>query len=467
MDDAVGIAFTAGLPFRGLRTFRPDPTLLAGFPPGWLTSRTLLPLTYTNNILTLATPTPLPDLSGLDPTLTITLVLSPAEEITAHLAAAAMEEAGPVETPAGARTPRWEEPPLIGPESPRPEETPVVAERPPAAAPPSSAAPTRREEPPPAAPPTAPAPPPRPAAPPRTTVPEPDREALAAVPEHLQRRVWCLPLAIDDRAIEVAVAEPLAGAALEALRESVAPREVRLVQVHPVALDERLVEVHGLRWVAAIRRGLPKVARPEAPEEAATAHPRTTLLLPLPGGVGPAVQAATTLAALDHPRQQLEVLLLVRAHDAQGALAARTTGHRVVVAPASLPDDRTALLDLGLLLARGEHVAVLDPGDIPAPRLLAHADAALAHEGVAAARTHPPDATPTTPTTPPAPRRRGLRRAPAAPPPAPLPTTGLVARRDVLDAVGGWRDLAAKLHAAQLRVVTLDDAVAHAAAERS
>ena len=406
MDDAVGIAFSAGLPFSGLRDHEPDPALVAGFPPGWLASRTLLPLSFADGTLILATASPSPDLTGLDPRLTIMLVISPATEIAALLDRATPREAPRVEAPL---------PPV----------------------------------PPPAVPP--------PPAPSLAPVPSPDRDALAAVPEHLQRRLWCLPLAVRDDVLRVAVVDPLAPEALE-LRRILAPREVAMVAVDPVALDERLIEVHGARWVAGIRRGLPR-ARPVAPA-ATLAAPRTTLLLALPGGVGPAVQAATTLAALDHPPQQLEVLLLVRAQDAQGARAARTTGRRVVVAPAALPEGRTALLDLGLLLARGEHVAVLDPGDIPAPRLLGHADRALAAEGVAAVRAHQP------PQQPPEPRRRGLRGRAAPSPPAPLPATGVVVRRDVLDAVGGWRDLALKLHAARLRVVTLDDAVA-GAAERS
>ncbi|WP_445148390.1 hypothetical protein [Baekduia sp. Peel2402] len=430
MDDAVGIAFTAGLPFAGLRSFAPDPALLAGFPPGWLATRRLLPLSFVDGTLTLASAAPDPDLSGLDAALRIKLVISPAAEIARLLAAA---DAPPTPTP----------PPPPPREATRVEEPPAVTPLP-RSAPPREAAPA----------PTPPAPvlAPMPA--------EPERDALAAVPEHLQRRLRCLPLALTGETIEIACADPLAPAAIDQLRHAIAPRTPRLLAVNPAALDERLVAIHGLRWVAAIRRGLPRAAKATAPASAAT-EPHTTLLLPLPGGVGPAVQAATTLAALDHPLQQLEVVLLVRAHDAQGARAARTTGHRVVIAPASLPDGRLALLDLGLLLARGDHVAVLDPGDIPAPRLFHHADAALAAEGVAAARVHaPPNAAEDTPT----PKRRGLRRA-ATPPPAPLPATGVVVRRDVLDAVGGWRDLAAKLHEAQLRVVTLDDAVA--AAERS
>jgi Type II secretion system (T2SS), protein E, N-terminal domain len=411
MDDAVRIAFTAGLPFRGLRGWIPDEGLLAGFPPGWLAARGVLPLAYDEPALTLASATPDPDLTGLDPAVEIMVVISPAAEIAA----------------------------LLG-EGPR-----------------AKAEPAR-----PAAPPAPPAPPPAAAPPPPPPPPPPDPAALRALPEHLQRRHRVLPVAIDEQSVHVVYADPLDDAAVAALREAVAPRALRAREAPGATVDERLLAAHGDRWAAAIRDGLPRRPRPQAPARPADDQPVTTLLMPLTGGVGAAVQAATTLAALDHPAARLEVLLLVGAADAAIARAARTSGHRVIVAPPSLPPDApTALLDLGLLLARGDHVAVLAPGDIPAPHLLAHADAALAAPDVAAARPASRDAPPRPPSAAPARRRLAatLRRADPSPP-APLPASGVVVRRAVLDALGGWTDLAARLHDAGLGVATLPDAVA-------
>jgi hypothetical protein len=407
MDDAIGIAFTAHLPFRGLRGFAIDPSLLAGFPPDWLAERQVVPLSFSDGVLTLASATPAPDLTGLTREVEVKVVISPAEEIARALGASAPPP--PAEPPRPAPPPAREEPP-------RP------------AAPPARAEPPR--EPPP--------------------LPTPDRAALALLPEHLQRRHRCLPLRVEDDALVVAVADEPG----EDLATAAAPRAVRVVRADGRQVDDALLAVHGARWTAAIERGLPRHGKPDAPAREDAAPPTTTLLMALDGGVGAAVQAATTLAALDHPPERLEVILLVSGDDAPGVRAARTTPHRVLAGPR----DRRARLDLGLLLARGEHVAVLDPGDIPAPHLLRHADAALARAGVAAARAQPAHPVPA-----PAPSRRrlALHRAP----PTPLPRSGLVVRRAVLDALGGFADLAARLHAARLQVATLGDAVA--TAERS
>jgi hypothetical protein len=367
MDDAVRIAFEAGLPFAGLRDFRPDGRLLGVVPPGWPQAHRAVPIALDGDRLTLAVARPGPDLSGLDPRYSVDVVISPEGEIADALARLPAP-AAPAQARLAAR---------LG--------LPVV---------------DLGEH-------------------------RPDHAALAAVDPALQRRLRALPLALDATTIYVAIADPLDAAQLAALRAAAGEREVRCLAADGAALDDLLGALHGARWAAAVTVPEPGraaarrtaaaaavlaavaglilataptaiilmalvalallvaltglLAPPSAPSaEAATA--RTTLLLPLRDGVGATVHAATTLAALAHPPD--EVLLLVDARDDaahRAAIAlARDATHRVIAAPPELPPGRAALLAYGHLLARGEHVAVLDPGDIPAPDLLRHASAALA-----------------------------------------------------------------------------------------
>jgi hypothetical protein len=366
MDDAVRIAFEAGLPYAGLRDFRPDGRLLDAVPPGWPQAHRAVPIALDGDRLTLAVTRPRPDLSGLDPRYAVDVVISPEGEIADALARLPAP-AAPAQARLAAR---------LG--------LPVV---------------DLGEH-------------------------RPDRAALDAIDPTLQRRLRALPLALDAATIYVAIADPLDAAQLTALRAAAGEREVRCLAADGGALDDLLGALHGARWAAAIpvpeqgrtaaRRlvaaavtvaavaGLVLATVPSAiilmalvalallvaltgllapPSPPTTdAAARTTLLLPLRDGVGATVQAATTLAALGHPPD--EVLLLVdarddAAHRAATALA-RDATHRVIATPPQLPPGRAALLAYGHLLARGEHVAVLDPGDIPAPDLLRHASAALA-----------------------------------------------------------------------------------------
>jgi hypothetical protein len=247
------------------------------------------------------------------------------------------------------------------------------------------------------------------------------------------------------------------------------------VLVALAALATAVPALLALPVALAGRRG----ARPGRPAPEAESLPLTTLLLPLGGGRGAAVRAGATLAALDHPGARLEVLLLCPAQDLAGVRAARELTHRrphrLVLVPADVPATRGALLDYGLLLARGELVAVLDPGDVPAPSLLRGAGAALALGG---RRTVAAQAALVAPPGPgiaaawlgamgaawhdllaPGLARMGL--------PLPLASTGLVLRRDALEEIAGWDpacaaagvDLGLRLHKSGFRATTVDGAV--------
>jgi cellulose synthase/poly-beta-1,6-N-acetylglucosamine synthase-like glycosyltransferase len=191
------------------------------------------------------------------------------------------------------------------------------------------------------------------------------------------------------------------------------------------------------------------------------------------------VRAAATLAALDHPRARLEVLLVCPAHDTAGVRAARQLarrpGHRLVVVPPSVPAHHGALLAYGLLLARGEHVGVLDPGSVPAPDLLRSAGEVLRSGGPRLAAVQ-------TSLAPPA--GGGLLAAWLAGEcaawheliapglgrlrlPLPLASSGLVARREALEECAGWDpscpaegvDLGLRLHKCGYRARPVDVAV--------
>ena len=373
---------------------------------------------------------------------------------------------------------------------------------------------------------------------------EPDPEALALVPEELQRRLRCVPLALDDHAVYVAVADPLDAGQLERLRAAAGGHEPRCFLAARADVDDLLQTLHAERWAAmargAIRDRFPaescaaptpwrlrvagllvvaaaaaglivapataglvlvalaglatavpallalplalagrRGARRGRPVPPADGLPLTTLMLPLGGGPGASVRAAATLASLDHPGARLEVLLLCPAQDLAGVRAARELirrrPHRLVVVPADVPPTRGALLDYGTLMARGELLAVLDPGDVPAPTLLRTAGETLAAGGrrtiAAQAALVPPPG-------------RGIAAAWVAAEcaawhdllapglarlglPLPLASSAVVLRRAAIEEIGAWDpacpaegvDLGLRLHKSGYRATTVDTAV--------
>jgi len=86
MDEGVRIAFEAGLPFTGLRDFRPDERLWRGVAPDWALRERVVPLVVVGDRLKLAAARPDADLSAIqDAYAGVDLVIAPADEIDAAL----------------------------------------------------------------------------------------------------------------------------------------------------------------------------------------------------------------------------------------------------------------------------------------------------------------------------------------------------------------------------------------------
>ena len=91
MDDAVRIAFDAGLPYAGLRDFSPDPRLWRYVPLDEARELRLVPLTRVGRVLHLAAAAPDCDLSALrarSPDLRVQLHIAAEHELRAALARA-------------------------------------------------------------------------------------------------------------------------------------------------------------------------------------------------------------------------------------------------------------------------------------------------------------------------------------------------------------------------------------------
>jgi hypothetical protein len=549
MDEAVRIAFEAGLPYTGLRDFRPDDRLWRLVDPARAQQARIVPLLVVGDRLKVASAAPDPDLTGIDGRYGgVDVVIAPAREIDAALATLPPPAAAPEPEPAT---------PVTDPAEPHRIGDLLVAHG--ATTDDAIAGALGEQE--------------------RTGgllgdvlvarsavseeqlltvlaeqlgLPvvslrgyEPDPDALEQVPELLQRRLRCVPLAVDDEHVYVAVADPLDGEQLAALRDGAGGLEPRSFLAARGDVDDLLQSLHGERWAAMARAailgrfpeesceqpvrrsivafvllalaaavaglwiapgttaivllavsavviagpalaaipvvllGLGRRRLPAADGAPAPPLPLTTLLLPLGHGPGSVVKAAATLAALDHPRARLEVLLLCPAHDLAGVRAARALarrpGHRLVVVPPAVPVTRSAMLAYGLLLARGELIAVLDPGSVPAPDLLRTAIEALRRSGPRVAAVQASLAPPAT---------GGLLAAWLAGEcaawhelvapglarlrlPLPLASTGIVARRDALEECAGWDpgcpaeglDLGLRLHKCGFRARPVDVAV--------
>jgi hypothetical protein len=546
MDEAVRIAFEAGLPFTGLRDFRPDERLWRSVAPEWALRERAVPLVVVGGRLQLAVAHPRPDLSALEGAFAgIDVVIAPSAEIDAALEALAPRVTDPGRphrlgdllvahgvtddaAVAAALAEQERTGGLLGDVLLAHEDVEeerlraVLAEQ--------------------------------------LGLPvvdlggyEPDPEALTLVPEQLQRRLRCVPLALDDVSVYVAVADPLDAAQLALLSAGAGGRDPRCFLAARADVDALLQTLHGERWAAMARRAvrdrfpeesgaaplrrallaaallalagagaglglatattalvlvalagaataLPALlalpaafagrhgARPHdrAPLPHAGGLPLTTVLLPLGGGPGAVARAEATLAALDHPGARLEVLLLVPAQDLAGVRAARELArhrpNRLVLVPGDVPPTRAAILDYGVLLARGELVAVLDAGDVPAPGLLTAGGDALAAGGrrvvAAQAALAPPPGSGIAAAwlaaecaawhdlLAPGLARLGL--------PLPLASTGVVLRRSALEDIGGWDpfsaaegvDLGLRLHKSGFRATTADTAVATAGTGR-
>jgi hypothetical protein len=533
MDDAVRIAFEAGLPYSGLRDFQPDARLWAAVGLDRARRQRLVPLLVIGGRLQVACARPDPDLAELESAFDgVDVVIAPAAEIDAALAQAAPASAddepedgvateAPEEEPDDAPPERLGDLLLAHGATTSAEIDGALAEQERtggllgdvllargAVAEDQLLAVLAEHF-----------------ALPRIDLAgaEPDAGAVALVPEELQRRLRCVPLAVDENALYVAVADPLDERQQARLSDAAGERELRCFLAARDEVDAALGVLHEARWVqlagastgtrdgtAAARRivavailatlvaivaglalapaaaaialtavaalltagpallalglavaGLRLRRRGDVPLEPDDALALTTLLVPLGGGAGASVRAAGTLATLDHPLARLEVLLLCPAGDRPGLRAARELArrrpHRLVTVPESLPPTRAAMLAYGLLQARGEYVAVLRPGDVPAPQLLRAAGSALDAGGrglaVVQAALAPPTDGPIARAWPSA--ARTIWHELLAPGmavlglPLPLSATGLVARRSALDAIGGW-DVASEAEGLEL-----------------
>ncbi len=91
MDDALRIAFEAGLPFTGLRDVTPDDRLWRYVPLGFALEHRVVPMRLEGDVLHLAAASPHLDLAPLAarfPGLELALTIAPEHEIHAALARA-------------------------------------------------------------------------------------------------------------------------------------------------------------------------------------------------------------------------------------------------------------------------------------------------------------------------------------------------------------------------------------------
>jgi cellulose synthase/poly-beta-1,6-N-acetylglucosamine synthase-like glycosyltransferase len=133
-----------------------------------------------------------------------------------------------------------------------------------------------------------------------------------------------------------------------------------------------------LRLLAALEplRPLP------APALADDALPRYAVLVPLYHEAAVVPELAIALAALDYPRDKLDLKLLVEADDPDTIAAARagvsTAGWDVLIVPPSLPRTKPKALAFALQVVDADLVTVYDAEDRPAPDQLRQAAAAFA-----------------------------------------------------------------------------------------
>jgi glycosyltransferase XagB len=99
--------------------------------------------------------------------------------------------------------------------------------------------------------------------------------------------------------------------------------------------------------------------------------PRYTILVPVYKEAGIVGLLMRNLAALDYPREKLEILLLLEEDDPETLAAALAAAPpdlvRIVVVPHSMPKTKPRACNVGLAFARGEFVVIYDAEDRPDP----------------------------------------------------------------------------------------------------
>ncbi|MBB3082774.1 glycosyltransferase [Geodermatophilus sabuli] len=102
-----------------------------------------------------------------------------------------------------------------------------------------------------------------------------------------------------------------------------------------------------------------------------TELPRYTILVPVYKEAGIVGLLMRNLAALDYPREKLEILLLLEEDDPETLSAALAAAPpdlvRIIVVPHSLPKTKPRACNVGLAFARGEFVVIYDAEDRPDP----------------------------------------------------------------------------------------------------
>lgn len=118
------------------------------------------------------------------------------------------------------------------------------------------------------------------------------------------------------------------------------------------------------------------------------ALPATSVIVALHEEAAVIAGLARSLAALDYPRDRLEIVFAIEADDEETLAAARALARkhaiRVLPVPGTGPRTKPKALNLALQIARGELVAIYDAEDAPAPgQLRAAAEAFAADAGLA------------------------------------------------------------------------------------
>jgi cellulose synthase/poly-beta-1,6-N-acetylglucosamine synthase-like glycosyltransferase len=99
--------------------------------------------------------------------------------------------------------------------------------------------------------------------------------------------------------------------------------------------------------------------------------PHYSILVPVYKEAGIVGLLMRNLAALDYPREKLEILLLLEEDDPETLAAALAAAPpdlvRIIVVPHSMPKTKPRACNVGLVFARGEYVVIFDAEDRPDP----------------------------------------------------------------------------------------------------
>ncbi|WP_454683208.1 glycosyltransferase [Ancylobacter moscoviensis] len=124
---------------------------------------------------------------------------------------------------------------------------------------------------------------------------------------------------------------------------------------------------------------------PTAPLRRDHALPYYTLIVPLYREARVVPQLLDALAALDYPREKLQVLLVIEPDDAATAAAlaphAGRPGFEVIVAPDAGPRTKPKAMNAALPFARGTIIGIYDAEDMPEPLQLREACAVFQRDG--------------------------------------------------------------------------------------